>query len=124
MTEELKLFFQRLLPTVDGLEGIVVADRDGVPVLEVSTGLCPPNVLKPLFLGAFSLCSDQAGKVGFGKNKRITTFYSDHQVIQFNYFPVIVTLIAKSSANTGLLYMLDEEMKDAVSDLTAALNFQ
>jgi len=25
----------------------------------VSTGLCPPNVLKPLFLGAFSLCSDQ-----------------------------------------------------------------
>jgi len=59
---------------VDGLEGIVVADRDGVPVLEgqvavllvtivmcttVSTGLCPPNVLKPLFLGAFSLCSDQ-----------------------------------------------------------------
>ena len=24
----------------------------------------------------------------------------------------------------GLLYMLDEEMKDAVSDLTAALNFQ
>lgn len=101
MAEELRVFFQRLLPTVDGLEGIVIADRDGVPVLEVSTGLCPPNVLKPVFLGAFSLCSEQAGKIGFGKNRRITTFYSDHQVVQFNYLPLIVTLIAKTSANTG-----------------------
>ena len=32
----------------------------------VSTGMCPPNVLKPIFLGAFSLCSDQVSEVLHG----------------------------------------------------------
>ena len=72
---------------MDGLEGIVIADRDGVPVLEgelliqqqivgynfytvtVSTGMCPPNVLKPIFLGAFSLCSEQVSLYKCQMNK-------------------------------------------------------
>ena len=46
----------------------------------------------------------QASKLGLGKNKGIISYYSNHQVVQFNYFPLVVTFVAQTRANTGLCY--------------------
>ncbi|XP_064406321.1 ragulator complex protein LAMTOR3-A-like [Halichondria panicea] len=121
MTDELQTFVRRLLPTVDGLEAIVVSDRDGVILIEARSGNVPSAALKPPFLGVFSIASEQASKLEVGKNKSIISYYSGHQVVQFNYFPLVVTFIAAVDANTGLIYALEEEMKETVTDLKSAV---
>lgn len=45
--------------------------------------------------------SFQASKLELGKNKSIISCYSGHQVIQFNYFPLVITFVANGKANTG-----------------------
>lgn len=45
----------------------------------------------------------QASKLGLGKNSGIISYYSNHQVVQFNYSPLVVTFVAQASANTGEL---------------------
>jgi len=46
-------------------------------------------------------CDLQASKLGLGKNRAIVSYFSAHQVIQFNYSTLVLTFVAKSSANTG-----------------------
>lgn len=45
----------------------------------------------------------QASKLGLGRNSGIISYYSNHQVVQFNYSPLVVTFVAQATANTGEL---------------------
>ena len=127
---------------VEGLESIVVSDRDGVTLVEggfhtmfkvpnlhtsngaARSGSIPSATVKPPFLGIFSIASEQvifcfqcyyinakcyfyinqASKLGLRKNKGIISYYSGHQVVQFNYFPLVLTFIAHTDANTGEMF--------------------
>lgn len=121
MAEDMQRYLKRLLPTVEGLEGIIVSDRDGVHLVEAKDDTVSAGVLKPPFLGTFSIASEQASKLGLGRNRSIISYYTSHQVIQFSHSPLVVTFIAKTSANTGLIYSVEEDMRDAISDLKAAV---
>ena len=46
----------------------------------------------------------QSSKLGLGKNRSIISYFSKHQVIQFNYYPLVLTFIAQAGANTGKLW--------------------
>ncbi len=46
-------------------------------------------------------CTVQASKLGMGKNRGIVSYYSGHQVVQFNHHPLVVTFVAQTDANTG-----------------------
>ena len=48
-----------------------------------------------------TLTHTQASKLGLGKNKSIISYYTGHQVVQFNYSPLVVTFIAQTNSNTG-----------------------
>lgn len=121
MAEDLQRYLKRLLPSVEGLEGIIVSDRDGVHLVEANDNSGSSGALNPPFLGAFSIASEQASKLGLGKNKSIISYYSAHQVVQFCHFPLVVTFIAKANANTGLIYSVEEDMREAIADLKAAV---
>lgn len=43
----------------------------------------------------------QASKLSIGKNKTIITSFGNHQIVQFNLSPLLVTLVAAPTANTG-----------------------
>jgi mitogen-activated protein kinase kinase 1 interacting protein 1 len=105
---------------VEGLEAIIVTDSDGVLILEVSTKDFPQNMLKSNYLAMFGIATEKGSKLGFGTNKTISAFYSGHQVVQSNYPPLIVTLVAKEDTNTGLLYSID--IKDGMRELIQALS--
>ena len=124
MAEEFKEFFQRSLRSVENLEGIVITDQDGVIILEVTSAEFPRSLLKPTFLATFGVASEKAGKLGFGGNKSITAFYSGHQVLQLNFPPLVVTLVANSDANTGLLYGVEGDIKAGVKELISALGLE
>ena len=110
-----------LLQSEEGLEAIIVSDRDGVHFVEAKKEDISASVLKPPFLGTFSIASEQASKLGLGKNKAIISYYTTHQVVQFCHFPLVVTFIAKSNANTGMIYLVEESLHDAIGDLKAAV---
>ncbi|KAJ7327102.1 hypothetical protein JRQ81_016861 [Phrynocephalus forsythii] len=102
---------------VEGLHAIVVSDRDGVPVIKVANDNAPEHALRPGFLSTFALATDQGSKLGLSKNKSIICYYNTYQVIQFNRLPLVVSFIASSSANTGLIINLEKELAPLFEEL-------
>lgn len=117
MTEEVKAHFNKLLQSVEGLLAIVITDRDGVPVFKVATEQTPELVLRHNFLGTFGLAANQASKLGIGTNKSIICMYENHQVVQINKSPLLLTFIASNDTNTGVLLDMDNCFKDVLQDL-------
>lgn len=58
---------------------MLITDRDGVPLVRVKENV-PDVGLKPIFLATFATATDQAGKLGLGKNHNIISVYSNYQV--------------------------------------------
>lgn len=48
---------------------------------------------------------EQASKLGLEHNKSIISVYEKYQVIQLDQTPLIITLIADSTANTGKIFL-------------------
>lgn len=61
---------------------IIVTDRDGTPVLNVKADSCLEIGLatKPSFIATYTMATDQASKLGLGKNQSIVCMYSNYQV--------------------------------------------
>ncbi|KAG7160035.1 Ragulator complex protein LAMTOR3-like [Homarus americanus] len=74
--------------------------------------------MRPNFISTFSMATDQAGKLGMGKNHKMVCVYGNYQVVHFNKLPMVVTVIATNTANTGLLMDMDKEISALVSQLT------
>lgn len=121
MTEDLKKFLYRQLSTVDGLLAIVVSDRDGVPVLKISSEAVPDYAVRPAFLGTFPLAADQAGKLGFGQNKLLVSSYSKFTIVQFNWNPLTVSFVTTNTCNIGLILQLGEELKEHLAGVKRAV---
>ncbi|XP_009082919.1 PREDICTED: ragulator complex protein LAMTOR3 [Acanthisitta chloris] len=102
---------------VEGLHAIVVSDRDGVPVIKVANDNAPEHALRPGFLSTFALATDQGSKLGLSKNKSIICYYNSYQVVQFNRLPLVVSFIASSNANTGLIVSLEKELTPLFEEL-------
>lgn len=115
--QDLKRFLYKKLPSVEGLHAIVVSDRDGVPVIKVANDSAPEHALRPGFLSTFALATDQGSKLGLSKNKSIICYYNTYQVVQFNRLPLVVSFIASSSANTGLIVSLEKELAPLFEEL-------
>ncbi|XP_018621545.1 ragulator complex protein LAMTOR3 isoform X2 [Scleropages formosus] len=117
MSDDLKRYLYRQLPSVEGLHAIVVTDRDGVPVIKVATDSAPDYALRPGFLSTFALATDQGSKLGLSKNKSIICYYKSYQVVQFNRLPLVISFIASSCANTGLIFSLEKELVPLIEQL-------
>lgn len=60
---------------------MLITDRDGVPLVRVLKDLKELELgMKPSFLATFATATDQAGKLGLGKNQNIISMYSNYQV--------------------------------------------
>ncbi|XP_072553852.1 ragulator complex protein LAMTOR3 isoform X2 [Paramormyrops kingsleyae] len=103
--------------SVEGLHAVVVTDRDGVPVIKVANDNAPEYALRPAFLSTFALATDQGSKLGLSKNKSIICYYNTYQVVQFNRLPLVISFIASSNANTGLIISLEKELAPMIEEL-------
>lgn len=66
---------------VNGLLCILITDRDGVPLLRVASERAPELSMRPGFLSTFGMATDQASKLGLGRNKTVICMYSNYQVL-------------------------------------------
>ncbi|XP_076073288.1 ragulator complex protein LAMTOR3-like isoform X2 [Mytilus galloprovincialis] len=118
MTDEVKNYLMKLINSVDGLLAIAVTDRDGVPLLKGSTEQVPELALRPNFLSTFGTAIEQANKIGFQQSKSFICLYQNYQVVQINKSPVVLTFIADSNTNTGLLLNLEADMNDIINEVS------
>ena len=118
MTDEVKNYLMKLINSVDGLLGIAVTDRDGVPLLKGSTEQVPELALRPSFLSTFGTAVEQANKIGFQQSKSVICMYQNYQIVQINKSPMVVTFIADSNTNTGLLLNLETDMHDILNEVS------
>lgn len=88
-----------------------------MPVIKVANDSAPEHALRPGFLSTFALATDQGSKLGLSKNKSIICYYNTYQVVQFNRLPLVVSFIASSSANTGLIVSLEKELAPLFEEL-------
>ncbi|RHZ75805.1 hypothetical protein Glove_209g173 [Diversispora epigaea] len=122
MSEEIQMYFDKLLLRIDGLKVITVTDRDGVILIKSESKDFSDRVLEPTLSTTFSVVNDQASKLGLKKNKFIISVYENHQVVHFNNATLITTLVADSTANTGMLLNLGDELKDVTDVIVSALS--
>uniref|UniRef100_A0A2I3HM23 Ragulator complex protein LAMTOR3 n=1 Tax=Nomascus leucogenys TaxID=61853 RepID=A0A2I3HM23_NOMLE len=103
MADDLKRFMYQMLPSVEGA---------GVPVIKVANDNAPEHALGPGFSSTFALATDQGSKLGLSKNKSIVIicYCYTYQVIQLNHLPLVVSFIASSNANTGLIVSLEKKL--------------
>lgn len=109
------------MSTVDGLLAIVITDRDGVPLLKVSTDQAPELALRHNFLCTFGTAAEQASKIGLKQTRKFICMYQNYQVVQIDKSPLVLTFIATVKTNTGLLLNLESDMKDIFKDLSTVI---
>ncbi|CAL4090953.1 unnamed protein product, partial [Meganyctiphanes norvegica] len=84
----------------------------------------PELGMRPSFLSTFGMATDQASKLGMGKNTKIVCVYGTYQIIHFNCAPLVITAIGLSGANTGQIMQLDTELQPLVQHLTPVVDIQ
>ncbi|GAB5591923.1 hypothetical protein Unana1_06823 [Umbelopsis nana] len=104
-----------------GLKAALLTDREGVVVLECISPEAPEGIQDPSLSTAFSIANNQASKMGLKKNKSIIGIYGLHQVIQIDCYPLIMSLVADSAANTGLFLDFGDELQKMVEPMVTAL---
>ncbi|ESO85831.1 hypothetical protein LOTGIDRAFT_221281 [Lottia gigantea] len=118
---ELKRSLFKFMSNVEGLDAIIVTDRDGVVMLKVAHESVPDQVTRHQFLSVFGSMSDQASKLGLGTNQRIISLYDNYQVVQINKQPLLVTMVGSSEANTGEILNLEKDLDMLFKDLSTVI---
>ncbi|XP_061389827.1 late endosomal/lysosomal adaptor, MAPK and MTOR activator 3 [Musca autumnalis] len=122
MSKDINNYFEGLLKKVHGLYIIQITDRDGAPVMRVSQEKNVDFTLTPSFISTFTTASDQAGKLGLGRNKTIISMYSNYQVVQMNKLPLILTFVGSENCNTGHILALEHQLDAYLEDMRLAVS--
>eukprot|EP01132_Coremiostelium_polycephalum_P001433 gene1433-1807_t len=113
-----------LLGTVPG-SSLVLADRDGFVLGKlIDKDSMVENVIDNSLLSTFSLATDQASKLHFGKNKSIISFFDDRVVVHFNVTNIVLAVVADSNANVGILLGSQNEIIKSLNQLSNSLDIQ
>jgi mitogen-activated protein kinase kinase 1 interacting protein 1 len=80
MSDDAKRYFTGLLNKVNGLKYILIHDRDGIILLKLAKDSSAALQTRQPFLSTFAVASEQASKMGSGKNKNIISIFNSIQV--------------------------------------------
>ncbi|KAK9505363.1 hypothetical protein O3M35_009443 [Rhynocoris fuscipes] len=115
-------FLNDVFKKVIGLECLVIADREGVPIIKASADKIPETVLRSNFLSTFSMASLQGSKLGLGESNTIICMYSTYQVVQMDMHDLIVTFIGSKDCNTGHILSISKDLEPLLIELGNVLN--
>lgn len=110
-----------LIGKVVGLECIVIADRDGIPIMKASVQKIPETVLRSGFLSTFGMAAFQGRKLGMGENNTTISIYSAYQVVQMDLQGMIVTFIGNKDCNIGHILCISKDLSPLLDELQKVL---
>lgn len=117
---ELRQLLTDLAVHTNGLIGIVLSDKDGVPVLKApieNNSAVLDGCLRHQFLSICGTLSEHARKMCLGAPMSVTATFDDHQVIHCYHESLILTLVANDQACTGQLLSFADSIKPLLSDI-------
>eukprot|EP00727_Mastigamoeba_balamuthi_P010520 m51a1_g6090 putative ragulator complex protein lamtor3 homolog (142) ;mRNA; f:34223-34862 len=113
---------ERVLGRVMGLRGIVVSDKDGVPLCVASQpGEDRAALLVSAATPSYGACAEQLGKMGMGRCATATTLGEAAAVVYVNASPLVAALVAEPDANVGAMLALAPLVAAALGPLAAAV---
>eukprot|EP00919_Chromeraceae_sp_WS-2016_P068776 GHVR01162759.1.p1 GENE.GHVR01162759.1~~GHVR01162759.1.p1 ORF type:complete len:131 (+),score=17.85 GHVR01162759.1:41-433(+) len=117
-----QVFLDKLCDQIEGLQAILVTDREGVVIVRSPTHFAQDARSEQMITTIFSICSEQTSKIDrLGDTNYAVSFFSGLIYLQANELPLVVTLIASPEVNTGHLIDLLSPIRSALSDLRKAV---
>ena len=126
MIEELRKLVEDRISDVSGINGLIISDLDGVPILQASLDKSPVTdvCLRYQFTSAFASADEKCSKLNLKNPQRSLVFYEDRQILSVVNGPVVLTLIAEADTNTGMLDNFAKRMQNLVRDVSKAVIVQ
>lgn len=77
--------------------------------------------MRPSFISTFGMATDQASKLGLGKNKSVVCMYAKYQVVHISKLPIVISFIATHDSNTGHILTLEDQIDPLLNDLRCTI---
>jgi len=119
MDDQIKKFLYKKIEDIKGLSAIIISDREGVPVIKVTTKEAPEFALRSSHLSSFNIASDLCQKLEFGNCEYLICSYTSHTVIHFNRHPLTVSFVATESSNIGSIISLESKLSPVLEPLAS-----
>jgi mitogen-activated protein kinase kinase 1 interacting protein 1 len=124
--EDLRRLIVDIASHTNGILGVVISDKDGVPVLKAvvdTSSQIVDSCFRHQFLSVYGTLSEHASKMCLGPTKSIFATFDNYQVIHCNHAPLILTVIASQDAMPGELINLSQSMAPLITDIAKAVVF-
>ncbi len=99
----------------------MVTDKDGVILIKAISSDLPKRILEPAFAATFSVSCDQIAKLGLGKHQYMVSTFSNYQLVQFNFSPLVLTFIAVLETQSAVLIHLGRELSESIECIKKVL---
>ncbi|CAF4801503.1 unnamed protein product [Rotaria sp. Silwood1] len=108
----------RLFAHIDGIEAILVLDKDGQPILKLPTAEIVDQLDLRTIVPSAQTLQDQSSRMNLKKLKTVIAYWSARQIITYNVPPLVFIIAADTNVNTGALVNLYNDFQTiAIEDL-------
>lgn len=142
--ETINKSLEKFISRFEEIYGITVSDTEGavfsrvirndapvyLPMFPVQLAMSQPTPstepallmsIDPLSVG-FSKSAQLIERLGMGRPTVVTSVYGDYIAFQVYFSPLIVTIIATTEINRGMVHSIIPELKEKLQDIRAELN--
>lgn len=106
----------QLFAHIDGIEAVLILDKDGTPVLKLPTADAVDQLDLQTIIPSAQTLQDQSQRMNLRKLKTIVTYWSARQIITYNVPPLVFIIAADTNVNTGALLNLYNDFQAIASD--------
>ena len=110
---------EAILQSLPQLKAVLVCDLQGAILLGGGDEAHAPNLQR--LAATFAQTTEQASKLGLGKNRHMTCFYEEAVVIHSCCTPLVLTMLATPDANVGLMLEAVPQLVKALEPLQKAV---
>jgi predicted regulator of Ras-like GTPase activity (Roadblock/LC7/MglB family) len=109
----------QLFAHIDGIEAVLILDKDGTPILKLPTAEAVDQLDLQTIIPTAQTLQDQSQRMNLKKLKTVVTYWSARQIITYNVPPLVFIIAADTNVNTGALLNLYNDFQTiATEDLT------
>ncbi|CAF3585733.1 unnamed protein product [Rotaria socialis] len=110
--------FPNLFAHIDGIEAVLVLDKDGTPILKLPSAEVVDRLDLRTVVPSAQTLQDQSSRMHLKKLKTVVTYWATRQIITYNVPPLVFIVAADTNVNTGALVNLYNDLqKVAIEDL-------
>ena len=111
-----KMTLPQLFAHIDGIEAVLVLDKDGLPILKLPTADAVDQLDLQTLIPSAQMLQDQSQRMNLKKLKTIVTYWSARQIITYNVAPLVFIVAADTNVNTGALLNLYNDFQSIAGD--------